>query len=196
MNSIRGWSADERGAAARKPTEDIAARRRGQAAEEANLLPGGHPTYARCKRDRDQDSARVNGIVIALTYLLGSPARHAAGRGVHQGCARVAGIASRSGTVVMSGSSAGRDFEIHSRRTGARLVVQQEPGSLAVTRHRPRQARGRQGFGGPGHARAGCPESGPGRAGRAAGGLRVQQHDPGQPVFRQPALASRGERSS
>lgn len=73
------------------------------------------------------------------------------------------------------------------------LVVQQGPRSLAVARQRLRQARGRQGFRVPGHARAGCPESGPGHAGRAAGGLRVLQHDPGQPVFRLLALAPRRE---
>lgn len=57
--------------AATRLAQEIHARRTGQAAEEANLKD--HPTYVRAKKYREQDAARINGMVIALTFILGVP---------------------------------------------------------------------------------------------------------------------------
>jgi hypothetical protein len=58
---------------ARKLADDIKARRTGLDNEDrlANGIELSH--YARAKKYREQDRARVNGMVIALTYMLGSP---------------------------------------------------------------------------------------------------------------------------
>jgi hypothetical protein len=57
----------------RNLAEEIHARRLGLAGEEANLAPGGHATYVRAKKHREEDRARINGMVIALTFVLGRP---------------------------------------------------------------------------------------------------------------------------
>lgn len=56
---------------ARKLAADIKARRLGLEAEKANL--GDHPSYVRAKKYRDEDAARINGMVIGLTFAIGDP---------------------------------------------------------------------------------------------------------------------------
>lgn len=61
---------------ARKLADEIKARRNGRAIEEAYLDPSSRhyrPSYVPSKRIREQEDARINGMVIALTFILGRP---------------------------------------------------------------------------------------------------------------------------
>lgn len=59
--------------AARALADDIHARRNGLDNEDRLAAGVALSSYARARKWRDQDRARVNGMVIGLTYLLGSP---------------------------------------------------------------------------------------------------------------------------
>lgn len=59
---------------ARQLAHDIKGRRNGLASEELLLIGRGpHTKLCRPAKYRDLDQARINGMVIALTYLLGRP---------------------------------------------------------------------------------------------------------------------------
>lgn len=58
---------------ARTLADEIAAQRRGLAHEESDEMKTYHPTYVRAKKHRDAERNRINGMVIALTYMLGRP---------------------------------------------------------------------------------------------------------------------------
>lgn len=61
---------------ARALADDIKGRRNSLADEDAKADPASRryqPTYARAKEYRDEDRIRINGMVIALSHLLGRP---------------------------------------------------------------------------------------------------------------------------
>lgn len=61
-------------ARARELADEIKARQSGLEREEALLIQRGPRTrYARAKRDRDAERSLINGMVIALTCILGRP---------------------------------------------------------------------------------------------------------------------------
>jgi hypothetical protein len=58
---------------ARKLADAVKAQRIGLDNEDALADGIVHRSYARAKKYREQDRARINGMVIALTYVLGKP---------------------------------------------------------------------------------------------------------------------------
>lgn len=58
---------------ARQLADEIKARTRGLNHEDVQAITPGWMNHARARKYRDQDRARVNGMTIALTYLLGRP---------------------------------------------------------------------------------------------------------------------------
>lgn len=58
---------------ARQLASEIRHRRIGLANEDLTAAGIIHRSYARSKKLRDEDRARLNGMVLALTYVLGKP---------------------------------------------------------------------------------------------------------------------------
>lgn len=58
---------------ARRLADEIKARTRGLDHEDVQAVTPGWMSHARAKKHRDQDRARVNGMTIALTYMLDAP---------------------------------------------------------------------------------------------------------------------------
>jgi hypothetical protein len=59
-------------AVARRIADEIKARTNGLAVEESHLTPGGHSTFVRARKWRDQDRSEINGMRIALSFVLGN----------------------------------------------------------------------------------------------------------------------------
>lgn len=78
--------------------QEIAALRLGLKAEESNLAD--HPTYVRARKYREQDSARINGMVIALTFMLGCPRDMAAAEAFIRGVTAAPSAANASAPAV------------------------------------------------------------------------------------------------
>lgn len=58
---------------ARHIADEIKHRRNGLNYEESENMRLYHPTYVRARKHRDQDRSQINGMVIALTYVLDRP---------------------------------------------------------------------------------------------------------------------------
>lgn len=64
---------DEREKVARQIANEIKHLRTGLAVEDGQAEGIVHRSYARSKKLRDQDRAKIQGMVIAMTYALGRP---------------------------------------------------------------------------------------------------------------------------
>lgn len=58
---------------ARQLADEIKAQRKGLDEEDAQAAGVVHRSYARAKKYRDQDRAKLRGMVIAISFMLGRP---------------------------------------------------------------------------------------------------------------------------